>query len=231
MNEHPDTAAEVALLRIDDCWNRIGVRGDGSCPELEKYAHCRNCPVQASVAADLLTSVRSEQYLAEWTSHVAQPKYLEARDTESALIFRVGFEWLALSTSVIEEVADPKPVHSVPHRRNGVVLGLASVRGELLVCASLALVLGLQPPPASTETSRTVYRRFLLIRRDEVRAVCPVDEVHGIHRFPPSALRDIPDTLAKATVRYSRSLLSWQDRSVALLDEQLLFATLSRSLA
>src|SRR5258705_8412442 len=117
MNEHAETAAEVALLHIDDCWNRIGVRGDGSCPELEKYAHCRNCPVQASVAADLLTSVRSGQYLAEWTSHVAQPKYLEERDTESALIFRVGLEWLALSTSVVQEVSDPKPGNSVPHRR------------------------------------------------------------------------------------------------------------------
>jgi chemotaxis-related protein WspD len=231
MNEHAGTTAEAALLHIDDCWNRIGVRGDHSCPALENYGHCRNCPVQASVAADLLTSVRSGQYLAEWTRHVAEPKSLKERDTESAVIFRVGVEWLALPTSVVQEVADPKPVHSVPHRRNGVVLGLTSVRGELLVCVSLPLVLGLQPPAASTETSRTVYRRFLLIRRDEVRAVCPVDEVHGVHRFPPSALREIPATLAKATGRYSRSLLPWQERSVGLIDEQLLFATLRRSLA
>src|SRR5258706_152676 len=29
---------------IDACWNRIGVRGDGSCPELARHVHCRHCP-------------------------------------------------------------------------------------------------------------------------------------------------------------------------------------------
>lgn len=232
MSEPLEATSATGLADIDDCWNRIGVRGDGSCPELRQYAHCRNCPVQASVAADLLTSVRSTAYLTEWTAHVAQPKQVEGRDTESVLIFRVGVEWLALPTSVVEEVADPKPVHSVPHRRNGIVLGLASVRGELLVCASLALMLGLQPSAASSGTARRATQpRLLRIRRDDIRAVCPVDEVHGVHRFPISAVRDIPDTLARATGRHSRSLVPWNDRSVALLDEQLLFATLKRSLA
>lgn len=36
---------------IDDCWNRIGVRGDGSCPRLAGYIHCRNCPVHDAAAA------------------------------------------------------------------------------------------------------------------------------------------------------------------------------------
>jgi chemotaxis-related protein WspD len=30
---------------LDDCWNRIGVRGDGSCRELEQHIHCHNCSV------------------------------------------------------------------------------------------------------------------------------------------------------------------------------------------
>ena len=232
MSEHADTAPAVALLQADDCWNRIGVRGDGSCPELKQYVHCRNCPVQTAVAADLLASVRSGQYLAEWTDHIAQPKCVEERDTQSVLIFRLGAEWLALPTSVVQEVADPKPVHSVPHRKSGVVLGLASVRGELhrvRVAGGRA-----RTGTASRITqpaSRTVYRRLLLIRREEVRVVCPVDEVHGVHRFPPGALKDVPDTLAKAATRYSKSLLPWKDHSVALLDEHLLFYTLKRSLA
>ncbi len=28
-----------------DCWNRIGVSGDRSCPELATVVHCHNCPV------------------------------------------------------------------------------------------------------------------------------------------------------------------------------------------
>lgn len=228
MSEQADTEPAVALLQADDCWNRIGVRGDGSCPELKQYVHCRNCPVQTAVAANLLASVRSVQDLAEWTDHIAQPKCVEERDTQSVMIFRLGAEWLALPTSVVQEVVDPKPVHSVPHRKTGVVLGLASVRGELTVCASLAVVLGLDSTPAP---SSTAYRRLLLIRREDVRVLCPVDEVHGVHRFPPGALKDVPDTLAKAASRYSKNLLPWKDNSVALLDEQLLFSTLKRSLA
>ncbi len=33
-----------------DCWNRIGVNGDRSCPELTSFVHCRNCPVFAAAA-------------------------------------------------------------------------------------------------------------------------------------------------------------------------------------
>jgi chemotaxis-related protein WspD len=76
----------------------------------------------------------------------------------------------------------------------------------------------------------TAYRRLLVIRRETVRVVCPVDEVHGIHRFDPRELQDIPATVAKATVTYSTALLPWQGHSVAALDDQLLFYRLKRSL-
>ena len=32
---------------IDDCWNRIGVHGNKSCPLLAEHVHCRNCAVYA----------------------------------------------------------------------------------------------------------------------------------------------------------------------------------------
>ncbi|WP_454689387.1 chemotaxis protein CheW [Achromobacter aloeverae] len=40
--------------RIDDCWNRIGIRGDQSCPRLREHIHCRNCPIYAAAATRLL---------------------------------------------------------------------------------------------------------------------------------------------------------------------------------
>ena len=39
---------------IDDCWNRIGVRGDQSCPLLIEHIHCRNCALYAAAAIRLL---------------------------------------------------------------------------------------------------------------------------------------------------------------------------------
>jgi chemotaxis-related protein WspD len=231
MNESPDTARRLDRAIINDCWNRIGVHGDGSCPELKQHIHCRNCPVYSAAAADLLDGDPPANYLAEWTSHFAEPKRTEEIATWSVVIFRVGAEWLALPTSVVMEVANLVPVHSLPHRQNDAVLGLASVRGELLVCVSLGQIVGVEPPlAASRERRSTVYQRLLVLRREDVRVVCPVDEVHGIHRVLLEELKDLPITVAKAAVTYSTALLSWHEQSVGILDDQLLFYSLKRSL-
>jgi chemotaxis-related protein WspD len=39
---------------IDACWSRIGVRGDQSCPRLQDFFRCLNCPTYAASAAQLL---------------------------------------------------------------------------------------------------------------------------------------------------------------------------------
>jgi chemotaxis-related protein WspD len=230
MSESPDTARRLGRAIINDCWNSIGVHGDGSCPELKQHIHCRNCPVYSAGAADLLDGDLPTNYLAEWTSHFAKPKPTEEIATESVVIFRVGAEWLALPTSVVMEVANLVPVHSLPHRQNGAVLGLASVRGELLVCVSLGQIVGVEPSAAASRERRsTVYQRLLVIRREDVRVVCPVDEVHGIHRVLLEELKDLPTTVAKAAVTYSTALLAWRGQSVGVLDDQLLFYSLKRS--
>jgi chemotaxis-related protein WspD len=233
MNKPPATAHRLDRAAIDDCWNRIGVRGDGSCPELKQHVHCRNCPVYSAGAAQLLDADVPDGYFADRTAHVAEAAHVEeVDDTRSVVIFRVASEWLALPTSVVIEVANLLPIHSLPHRQNGVVLGLASVRGELLVCVSLSHVVAGEPLAAAKHGSgATAYRRLLVIRREAVRLVCPVDEVHGIHRFHPRELKGVPTTVAKATVTYSTALLPWQGHSVGTLDDQLLFYTLKRSLA
>jgi len=231
MNERPDTARRLDLAIVNDCWNRIGVRGDRSCPELKQHVHCRNCPVYSAGAAELLDGDPPANYLAEWTSHFAQPKHVEDIETRSIVIFRIGAEWLALPTPVVIEVANLLPVHSLPHRQSGAVLGIANVRGELLVCVSLGQIVGVERSATTSREHRsTVYRRLLVIRREDVRVVCPVDEVHGVHHVHPRELKDVPSTVAKAAVTYSTALLSWRERSVGILDDQLVFYSLKRSL-
>ena len=94
-------------------------------------------------AAELLDADAPAGYLADWTSHFAaagsRPRTSRRGRSSS---FASASEWLALPTSVVIEVANLLPIHSLPHRPNGVVLGLASVRGELLVCVSLGQVVG-----------------------------------------------------------------------------------------
>lgn len=216
---------------MDDCWNRIGVSGDSSCPELEKHVHCRNCPIYSAAALELLDCGLPANYVEDATDHFAVGRQIEEVGSESMVIFRVGAEWLALQTSVFEEVADLRAIHSLPHRREGVVLGLANVRGELLVCVSLSRALGLQTASDSkSEKIRTALPRLLVIRRKASRAAFPVDEVYGVHRFHPLELKALPATVAHST-SYTSAVAAWKDKSVGILDVQLVLYMLDRSLA
>ena len=217
---------------IDDCWNRIGVPGDSSCPELKQHVHCRNCPVHSATAAALLDTDAPSGYLDGWTRQVAQKKDLTELDTRSIVVFRIADEWLALSTSILQEIAGLRPIHSIPHRRGGAVLGLANVRGEMLICISLPHVLGVERTARrAPEKNHAVNRRLLVIDQEGSRAVCPVDEVYGIVRYHPRDLAPVPATLAKATATCTQAVLTWQDKPVGLLDDQLLLHMVNRSLA
>jgi chemotaxis-related protein WspD len=224
---------------LDDCWNRIGVRGDRTCPELPQHVHCRNCPVFSAAARRLLDAPVPADFLNLATDHFARQaqtaiEHAGAAETLSVIVFRVHAEWFAIRTAACLEIADPRPIHSLPHHRDGAVLGLANVRGGLLVCISLATILGVTPEPeaSSKQTRRgAVAPRLLVARAERGAIVFPVDEVYGVERFRARDRREIPATVAQAKVTYTQALLSLADRTVGLLDEQRLFYTVERSLA
>src|SRR5579859_2702256 len=136
-------ASEPGRTTVHDCWNSIGVRGDGSCPALERHVHCRNCPTYAAAASELLDMQLPNDHLSQWTPRIAQ-RQAPTTDTHtlSLVIFRLGEELLALPTDSFKEVVSGGTIHSIPHRRDGIVLGLTNIRGELVVCASLSQLLG-----------------------------------------------------------------------------------------
>lgn len=231
MTQSTVTAMSAPTRTIQDCWNRIGVRGDRSCPELKRHVHCRNCPVYSAAATRLLDGELSADYIAAWTAHFAEEKAVDELGTDSIVIFRIGSEWLALPTRVFVEVADVRAVHSLPHRRSAVILGLTNVRGELLICVSLGTALGLETVAEKPDQRRTVHKRLLVIQSEACRLVFPVDEVCGVQRFHASELGEVPATVAGAAATYTKAILPWKGKSVGCLDEQLLFYTLNRSLA
>jgi chemotaxis-related protein WspD len=214
---------------IRDCWNSIGVSGDSSCPELPGHAHCRNCPTYSAAAIELLADLSTTEGLTERTEYFAQPRQSAERESQSAVVFRVGAEWLGISTGVVHQVTRPARIHSLPNRGNRVVLGIVNVGGELLVCASLAGVLGIDGGPA--DAAPTGVSRVLIVRHDTVRAACPVDEIYGIVRFHPGVLRAAPATLLRASASYAQSLLPWEGKFVGIIDTGRLLQTFQRSFA
>lgn len=224
----------VPTPELQDCWNQVGVWGDSTCPRLAEAAHCRNCPVYSSAAARLLHGEPPAEYLQEWTARLAQPRAAaEAAKTETVMIFRLGPEWLALPAAIFQEVAEPRPIHSLPHRRGRVLKGLVNIRGELILCVSLGGALRVEEQGkvnGRNGQSHTVYERLLVVTTPGGRLAFPVAEVHGIEAFAPAQLQPIPETLALASARFTRGILPWKGRCVGCLDDGPLFHTLNRSL-
>lgn len=228
MNLSSHQAATVTPKKIDDCWNRIGVRGDGTCAQLPLHIDCRNCPVHARAAAALLDQLPAEALPYHWQPP-ADYEQTDRTGTTSLLLFRLGDEWLALPTALFEEVTERRQVHSVPHQKNPSVLGIINIRGALVTCFSLATMLGITDKEPRVQLHDTASR-LLVVRRHGQASAFHADEVHGTLRVAVAAQRPVPTTLARGAVHFNHAVIHWNGRSVGLLDEELLFHTLDRSL-
>ena len=226
-----DASSVSTAAVLNDCWKKIGVWGNGSCPELEKFIHCRNCPVYSAAAVQSLDVAPPEGYVGEWTARLAGRKNQTEPGKLSVVLFRLGIEWFALPTAVFSEVAEHRAVHSLPQRRKSLVLGVVNVRGALLVCVSLARLLQVgRASDTEILTKQRPYGRLLVVRTEGGRLAFPVDEVHGIQHHGPQELQPVPAGLDHASAVYLRHLLPWGDRLVGCLDAQLLFYTLNKGL-
>jgi chemotaxis-related protein WspD len=221
-----------------DCWNRIGVSGDRSCPELISFVHCRNCPVFAAAARSFFNRPAPEGYLAEWACWLAGSDDDDAGEPArqqndcarfqshgvglSVLIFRLGAEYLAFRTHVLAEVTKLHPVHRIPHHSDQILAGLVNLRGQIELCVSLHGLLGADASGAPTR---------LVVLRDRDRRetwAFPSDEVLGVERISRSDWRAVPSTLVNPAVGFSQAVLAWNGRTIGLLDEQRIFAALRR---
>ena len=207
----------AALPVIDDCWNRIGVAGDRSCPELPAHIHCRNCPVFSNAARSLFDRPAPEGYLKEWTAALSTTAQTIEDDFASLFMFRLGDECLGLRTALLVEVTPRRPIHRVPHRSNAVFQGLVNIRGQLQLCLSLNGLLGL-PETAGGGAFLTV------VEEAGERWVFPADEVLGVQRIPRSALRKVPGTLANPLTSFTQAVFTWGERHVGFLEEQRLLS-------
>lgn len=215
---------------VSGCWSDIGVYGNGSCPELKGLIHCRNCPVYSAAGARFIDRPLPSDYRVEWTQHFAQQRRLIETGSASAIMFRIQQEWFALPTASFQEVAEKRPIHSLPRKREGNILGLANVRGELVVCVSVGHWLQLENLP-SLETVREEYQRLLVLQWESNRLAFPVDEVQGPHRFQPHELSKLSAGAGRPKLRHAQALLHWQERAAGWLDPALIFSTLQQSVS
>ena len=174
----------------------------------------------------------SDEYIDAATAYYAAPRELEDVVASSAFVFRVGAEWLAIPTKLLDEVVEVTATHSLPHRRGTVGVGLVSVRGDIIVHVSLAGLLGIADDTvASANASRRSARRVVVLADAAGRIAISVDEIMGFHTYDPAASRAVPSTLGQALVSYATSMICVGERIVGMLDGARVAASLSMALA
>lgn len=215
---------------IDDCWNRIGVRGDQSCARLASHIHCRNCEVYADAAQRNLRRPVDADYLREWADHLRRSDSAAEACDSSLLAFRIGREWLALPTAILLSVAPQARAHTLPHRAGLGLGGVVNVAGKLYPCMVLAALLGIDEHEQVAAQRRHVFPRLLLVEAQGQAYALPVAELHGIVRYAAGALAAPAATINKGLAHFLAGVLAHGEMQIGLLDAALLGQQLARAL-
>jgi chemotaxis-related protein WspD len=183
-------------------------------------------------ASRLFQKVPDKEYIEEWTQSISQPEFPEqALNVLSVLVFRLGKEWLALPTIFCKEITHRRSVHVVPHRSGKILQGVVNLKGELELYVALHELLQIETSIAF-QTSRLPYQRnrMMAIIKDGEFWTFPVDEVDGIYKWNLVEIENVPVNVSKSAINYIKGIMKMENRSIGLLDEELLFASLKRSL-
>ncbi|SFI38403.1 chemotaxis protein CheW [Planctomicrobium piriforme] len=227
--QHSLSLMAVDARPMDDCWNRIGVHGDGSCPELTQYVHCRNCPVFARAGQQLFDHQPPESYVQQATQQLSQPIQIDSGAVLPVIVFRVGEEWLAFPVEAAVEITQAPAVHRIPHRHEKELLGLVNVRGELHLCISLQQLLGIDAAHTSAPAAGEKPSLRLLV--SEYRGsswAFQIDEVAGVTRVQTRDLSAPPVTVGRRADSLTGRVFVSDGRHIGMLDLDKLFGNLQR---
>jgi len=219
---------------VKNCWSTMGVwrKGVEKCPRLEEVLHCRNCDVYSSAGRSLFTRKIPDDYREFWTDLLAKEEVKKSHDSLSIVVFRLGDEWLGLPTMTIKEISEIRPVHSIPNSKSEVVKGLVNVRGELKLWVSMGTLLSVDKGEKYdfSVLRKSFLERLVVIEKNNEHYVFPVSEIIGTHRIWKDNIREVPATAANSMYSHLAGLFKLDDRHVGLLDQDLLFNSLQRSL-
>lgn len=221
---------ESRELPIVSCWSQIGsLSNNRSCKILLKCDHCRNCPTYSTSSKRLLDRPLTDEYRAELTKAYEQAPHHAIKPAMSTFIFRAGEEWFGIRSTLIQEVVDMRPIHTIPHKSTRVFRGLVNIRGRLELCVSLGGVLRVEP--SKKKYSYSSPERLIVATKAGQCVVFPVSQVHGPHLYEPNDIQPLPVTVSGSKAVYTEGILSLPDKDVGILDDTLLFRNLARNLS
>jgi len=225
-------SSSTKKLAINDCWNKIGVWGktDEKCSILKQVIHCQNCSIYSQAGRNLLNRETPETYQDDWKNIYQKKKIDPVSNFESAIVFRLGHEWFALSIEALEEITDIVPIHSIPHRRNKVLRGMVNIRGSLQLCISVGTLFSITPHNKESVTGRIIHERMIVVQRETNKYVFPVSEVHNIQHYSVDSLKQPPATIIRASNTFITGVLEVDDKRIGVIDPDLLFHVIQRNM-
>lgn len=180
---------------------------------------------------ELLNRSPTEEDKSFWADLLTKYKENEEKiESVSIIIFRLDQDWFALPTLYFKEILLYRSIHRVPHRMHKVLLGLVNMGGELQLCVDLKRLFEMRKPNELIKLKDlSLYHRLIVIMRNEDLWVCPVDELEGTEMIPICAIKEVPTNMSKSTRNFLKGIISKGEREIGLLDEELLFSSLRRS--
>lgn len=201
--------------RIGDCWNRIGVYGDRTCPELDTFNHCRNCSIYSSAGRALLEQPLKQNELTETARALSAPAEKHNQNQLSVLLFQLNDVRFALPLKSLREVSSVHAIHTVPHITNREFLGLASLQGEIVLCFSLHACLDIAPV---TEQKAKEDMQLILLQDKEDTWAFRADHIEGVEVILQNEMQSAPDTITHAPSACTTATFSWKKHTYALLN-------------
>ncbi len=212
---------------IDNCWNTIGIWSrEHTCLKLKEVIHCHNCDVFHQATSFVYDAPLSEEYRDECTLLLREQKPTGKVKESSVLTFEILDEWLAIPVSYIKEITDFRNVQRLPHNKNAFILGIVNISGEIEISFSLEKILGL----SGNEGQRHKLRHVIIAEHDNNHYVFPVSQLGEVYRYHQDDMQGVPSTLNERAGSFMHGIIKWKRRKVGVIDAELLFATIGRSL-
>lgn len=216
-------------ISINDCWNTIGVWGDQSprCSRLKEIIHCHNCEIYSQAGSQLLDRKTEDSYLLEWRNNLCEPRKEDNLDSVSALVFRMGDEWFALESKLVNEITHCDKHHTLPHVNNKILRGLVNVNGELVLNISLGFLFKIDK---GVEKNKNTRERYIIISDGEENFAFPVTEVKEIIHYNNHNIETTPSTINNDSSCFIKGILQYNDIDIGIIDSDLVFSALHKNI-
>lgn len=213
----------------NDCWNTIGVWSSvpEKCERLSQVVHCRNCDVFSQAGREVLERTPPGGYVTQWRKEIAHQQGESDTTLTGVMTFRIAEEWFAVPAKTLQEIAEQRTIHRVPHNDNPHVVGIVNIGGEVDICYSLGDFLGL----SKQANVINAYERLMVVIYNGDRYIFPVNEVSGMTRYGEADVLPVPATLGGDKSSYVDGMFVMGKTHIAILNIEQICQTLEGAAA